>query len=115
MSRERSREAKKFVFPENVSSEYGAVLGLTLKEVLIYVLPLLVLSVIFLAIPPYTVFWVFGKVLTILFVVTTVIAIITSSPVKSRGNVKLLKHLKMKQKYGKRQRLYYKAKKENRF
>lgn len=115
MSRERSREAKKFIFPENVSSEYGAVLGLTLKEIFIYVFPLLGLSILFLAIPPYSVVWVFGKVLIILLIVTTVIAVITSSPVKSRGNVKLLKHLKMKQKYSKRQKLYYKAKKENRF
>lgn len=115
MSRDRSREPKKFIFPENVSSEYGAVLGLTLKEILIYIIPLLGLSVLFLAIPPYSIYWVLGKLFIILLVVTTVIAVITSSPVKNRGNVKLLKHLKMKQKYNKRQRLYYKAPREKRF
>lgn len=113
MSRERSRESKKFIFPENVTSDYGAFLGLTLKEVMLYVAPLLGLSILFLAIPPYTFVWVLIKVFLILVIFTVVIAVITTTPVSSRGNVKLLRHVKMKQKYGKRQRLYYKSKREN--
>lgn len=103
-----NNKKKKFIFPENIDSKYSIFLGLSLKELLIYVLPALVVGLVIIAFPPYSFYGVFIKLFVVLIIITIIIAVISSNPIKDRPNVRLLPYLKLKRQYNKRQNLYFK-------
>jgi len=107
-------QKKKFIFPENISSSYGVFLGLSLKELFIYVVPPLVVGIIVLILPPNTVMITVIELIVLVLVITIILAVLSSTPVKSRNNIRLPQYLKMKNNYSKRQHLFYKAKKKER-
>lgn len=103
---------KKFEFPENIESTYGVLLGLSLKEIGMYIAPIVLGGIILLFIPPVSVKSVLIKLFIVVLLTTAVIAILTASPVKHRNNIRLVKHLKMKRQYGKRQKIYFISKRK---
>lgn len=103
---------KKFIFPENISSGYGIFLGLSLKELLIYVIPPLIIGIIVLLLPPHTITVTVIELVILVLVLTIILAVLSSNPVKSRNNIRLPQHLKMKNNYSSRQHLFFKAKKK---
>src|SRR5699024_12399388 len=91
----KSRE-KEFIFPENITSDYGAFLGLTVKDVLYYVLPVVVIGVIVLFIPPHNLTVMMIELIIFILILTIVLAVLTSIPISGRNNISLVIHLKMK-------------------
>lgn len=114
MSDKRRREEKTFIFPENVTSSYGVFLGLSLKDIIIYLAPVVVLGIISFIIPPQTVKATIGKLIIFLALLTIVIALLVSQPVAYRSNIKLVPHLRLMRNHNKRQHLFYKSKKKKR-
>lgn len=99
---------KKFIFPENIDSKYTVFLGLSLREILIYVVPAVIVGLVFIAFPPHTFTAIIIKVFISIIVITMVIGIISSNPIKDRPNVRLIPYMKLKRQYSKRQNLYFK-------
>jgi len=108
MKDERQNEEKKFIFPENVDSSYGVFLDLSLRELAIYVIPTIVVGILFIAIPPHGLYPILIKTIIVILITTIVVAVLSTRPIKNRKNVRLLPHLKMKAKYNSRQRLFFK-------
>jgi len=107
------KEKKKFIFPENISdSGYNVLLGLSLKELLIYVAPATIVALIILFLPPYSFYAILFKLFLGLIFLTVLVAVLTSKPVKNRNNIRLIPHLKMQRKYKSRQKLYFIGKKK---
>ena len=107
------KKEKKFIFPENMSNEYGVFLGLSLRELLFYVLPILILAILFLIIPPHCLKLMIGKGTFCILLLTVVLAVLTSNPISSRRNIRLLQYMRVKSSYRKRQRVYYMDKRKN--
>ena len=104
-----NNKKKKIIFPENIDSKYSVFLGLSLKEIMIYVLPAVVVGIMFVAFPPHTMYSILFKCFIALIFITTVVAVISSNPIPNRPNVKLIPYLKLKRQYSKRQNLYFKS------
>lgn len=104
-------EQKEFTFPENVKKEYGIFLGLGIKDVVFYILPTLLVSLLILAIPIHGVVAFMIKALIGMTLLFFVIMILTTNPVKDRDNIAVTRYLQIRKKYKNRQRLYFKAKK----
>jgi hypothetical protein len=107
-------QKKKFIFPENISSSYGVFLGLSLKELLLYVVPPLLIGIVVLVLPPNNITVTIIKLIVLVLIITVILAVLSSTPVKSRSNIRLPQYLKMKNSYDKRQHLFFKAKKKER-
>ncbi|UJF16792.1 conjugal transfer protein (plasmid) [Jeotgalibaca sp. MA1X17-3] len=114
MPDKKKTEAKTFIFPENVDSSYGVFLGLSLKEISLYVVPTVAVGLLFIFIPPHSFTFVVSKVILVIFILTIVLAVLSSKPVHYRSNVKLTDYIKMKSNYGKRQHLFFKEKRKRR-
>lgn len=104
---------KVFVFPENVSSSYGVFLGLSLKELAKYVLPVIVVGVLSFLIPPQSLKATIVKIIIFILLITIVLGALSSQPVAYRSNIKLLTHLRLKRNYNRRQRLFFEEKKRS--
>jgi cytosine/uracil/thiamine/allantoin permease len=107
------KKEKQFIFPENISSDYGVFLGLSLKELAVYVLPVFVICLVFLFLPPHSLKWIFIKLAVSIFLLTILLAVLTSKPVKTRHNIRLTDYLKMKSSYNKRQHKFFIAKRKD--
>lgn len=114
MPDKRKEDAKFFVFPENVDSSYGVFLGLSIKELVLYVLPVVVVGLIFIVLPPHSMTFILTKVIIVVFLLTIDLAVLSSKPVAYRNNIKLTHYLKMKSNYSKRQHLFFKEKQKRR-
>lgn len=114
MPNKRKADAKTFVFPENVDSSYGVFLGLSIKDLVLYVLPVIVVGLIFIIIPPHNFAFVLTKIIIVIFLLTIDLAVVSSKPVAYRNNIKLTQYLKLKSNYGKRQHLFFKEKRKRR-
>lgn len=100
------KKGKEFIFPENVDKDYGIWKDYTLKDFGYGILTLLV-GLAFVAIPPYGIIFILGKIVIVVIAMTVVMAILTIRPVSSRKNIKVRDNLKLKQKYSHSQKLYY--------
>lgn len=100
------RKGKEFIFPENVTKDYGIWKDYTLKDFGIMFLAFLI-CLIFVFLPPYNIFWILTKVILVVIAMTAVMAVLTLRPVKSRKNISQLQYLRMKKKYKQSQKLYF--------
>ena len=98
-------------FPENITSDYGVFLGMSLKEIAVYVLPILIVFVFLFS--SHSIKWILIKLAVSIFILTILLAVLTSKPVKSRNNIRLLQYLKMKSSYNKRQHKFFIAKRKD--
>jgi len=100
-------EQKKFTFPENVNKSYDVFLGLGVRDIVLFIAPIAVIGIISFFIPPQTVTSTIVKLLVTTVLLTIVIAVLTSKPVKYRNNIRLTQYLKMRKAYDNRQKLYF--------
>ncbi|WP_432356001.1 hypothetical protein [Sporosarcina sp. A2] len=108
------QKGKKFVFPENVESGYGIFLGITLRELAIYLLPPTVIGFIVLALPPHNVWLMLFKLMLILIALIVILAFLSSRPIRYRQNIRFQAYLKLRTNYKQRQKLFYTRKKKER-
>lgn len=108
MNETKKKDEKTFFFPENVESSYGVFLGLSVKEMLVYILPMVIVGLIVLFLPPHTFKFMIFKGIVVIFSITVLLAVLSSRPVSYRNNVRLMPHLQMKSKYKSRQHLFFK-------
>lgn len=101
-----AKKGKEFIFADNVNASYGAFFGLNLKD-LAGLVPSFFLSLLVLAVPPYTVLFMGIKLFLFFFINVAAIAIKVSRPVKYRNNITLQRYLGFKKDYQNRQKLYY--------
>lgn len=105
-------KGKKFVYPENVESSYGFFLGITLKELLVTILPISAIGIVLLALPPRNVWLMLVKFTLLILVLVVVVAFLASRPVASRKNIRYQTILKLKGAYAKRQKRFFIAEKK---
>lgn len=105
-------KGKKFVFPENVESGYGIFLGITLKELVLYLAPPIVVGLIVVALPPHNVWLMLFKLMLLLIVLIIILAFLSSRPIRHRPNIRFQDYLKLRNQYGSRQKLFYVRKKD---
>src|SRR5699024_5124700 len=108
MTDERQNSEKKFIYPENVDSSYGIFVGLCLRELLIYVLRIFIVGFVFVTLPPHGLYHIKTKVIIVVLIMTIILAVLSTSPVRYRNNERFIPHLKMKAKYNSRQHLFFK-------
>lgn len=108
-------KGKKFIFPENVESGYGIFLGITLKELLFYLVPPVVVGLIVIALPPHNVWLLLFKLMLLLIVLIIILAFLSSRPVRHRPNIRFQDYLKLRNQFTNRQKLFYVRKKKGRF
>ena len=101
-----AKKGKEFIFADNVNASYGAFFGLNLKD-LAGLVPSFFLSLLVLAVPPYTVLFMGIKLFLFFFINVAAIAIKVSRPVKYRNNITLQQYLTFKKGYQNRQKRYY--------
>lgn len=101
-----AKKGKEFIFADNVNASYGAFFGLNLKD-LAGLVPSFLLSLLVLAVPPYTVLFMGIKLFLFFFINVAAIAIKVSRPVKYRSNITLQQYLTFKKGYQNRQKRYY--------
>lgn len=106
------KKGKEFVFPDNVESGYNLIAGVTVKNFFLIVLPFLLLSIVIVIIPPYSLVLVMIRLFIGLLVATVGLSIAVAKPVKSRRNITVIQHLKFLKYYqGRQKRFYIKPKK----
>lgn len=102
-----AKKGKKISFPDNVNSTYGAFIGLSLKELATYILPISFFGLLLLAIPPYKL-WLLGlKLIIVLLLLTLAFALISAKPIKHRQNITMQTYLTHKRNYRSRQKRFY--------
>lgn len=110
------KQGKKFIFPENVESSYGVIMGLTLKELILYVAPFFIFGMVIIALPPHSIAYMLIKIMVVLLAITILLAILVARPVKSRPNIRYSQFLRQRKSYKTRQKLFYtEPKKKNPF
>lgn len=101
------RRGKTFVIPKNVQGKYTIFLGLSLREVLKWVLPPLGFAAVLFAVPPYYVPFLLCKLLILGLILATAIIIPAGRPISSRPNINYADYWKLIWQYHKRQKLFF--------
>ena len=105
---ENSKKGRRWFFPKNVDKEYKIFANMTLKELLIYVLPAFIISIIIAAIPPYSsvLFWII-KCVFILFIIVIPVFYANYRPVSERDNIRTNDLIKEYIQYKNLQKIYF--------
>ncbi len=101
------KKGKEFIFPDNVESGYNLIKGVTVKGFFTVFLPFLLVGIIIVIIPPYSVVFVLLRLFIAFIIATIGLAITIARPVKSRPNITVVHYLKHIQSYNRRQKLFY--------
>ena len=100
------KKGKEFIFPENVDKDYGIWKDYTLKDFGYGILTLLV-GLAFVAVPPYGIIFILGKIVIVVIAMTVVMAILTIKPISSRRNIRVRDYLKTRRQYNASQKLFF--------
>ena len=102
------KRGRKWFFPKNVDNQYKILANMTLKELLVYILPALLLSIGIGAIPPYSsiVFWLIKAVFIVSIIVIPVVYV-NYRPVKFRDNIRAKDFVKEFFDYQKKKKIYF--------
>ncbi|WP_366816519.1 MULTISPECIES: hypothetical protein [unclassified Streptomyces] len=102
------KRGRKWFFPKNVDNQYKVLANMTIKELLFYILPALLISVGIGAIPPYNsiVFWLIKAVFIVLIIILPVIYV-NYRPVKFRDNIRAKDFIKEFLDYQKKKKMYF--------
>ena len=105
---ENGRIGKKFFFPGNVEKEYNIVQGLSIIDVIRFIVPSLLIATIIIAIPPYrsVFFWIIKGIFDCIILCTGFVMAILR-PIKNRSNIKCLDYIKMRISFSSKQKMYY--------
>ncbi|MED3965784.1 hypothetical protein [Niallia taxi] len=102
------KRGRKWFFPKNVDNQYKILANMTLKELLVYILPALLISLGIGAIPPYglIVFWLIKSVFIVSIIVIPVVYV-NYRPVKFRDNIRAKDFVKEFLDYQKKKKIYF--------
>ncbi|MED1469800.1 hypothetical protein [Bacillus salipaludis] len=107
IGQEDRRKGKTFVFPENVDKSYNLVKGLSVGNFLKYILPAVVISAIFLLIPPYSLGFMMIKLFFVSMVMLGSFTFAVLRPISSRPNITYSQYLRLIFQYNSRQKLFF--------
>lgn len=107
-----NRKGKEFIFPDNVESGYNLIKGVTVKMFFTVLLPFIIVGLLIIAIPPYSLVFMLIKMFVAFVFITIGFAIVVTRPVKSRENITVMNHVKYLREYSARQKLFYIATKK---
>lgn len=109
------KRGRKWFFPKNVNNQYKILANMTLKELVFYVFPALLISAGIGFIPPYNsiVFWLI-KAFFIVFIIVIPVAYVNYRPVKFRDNIRSKEFIKEILEYRKKKKMYF-VKPKNKF
>jgi len=108
-----SRRGRKWFFPKNVDNKYKVFANMTVKELAVYGIPSVALSVGIGFIPPYdSVTWWIIKGLLIALIIVSVVVYVNYRPVKGRDNIRTKDYIKELIEYRHKQKIYYTRPKE---
>ena len=105
---ENGRIGRRFFFPQNVEKGYNIIQGLSLTDIVKFIVPSLLLSILILLMPPYMsrFFWIVKSAFVcVILGIGFILAI--ARPVKYRNNIKCLQYIKMRISYVSKQKMYY--------
>jgi len=102
------KRGRKWFFPKNVDNQYKVLANMTVKELGVYIIPALLISIGIGAIPPYnsTVFWLIKSVFIVLIIALPVIYV-NYRPVKFRDNIRAKDFIKEFLDYQKKKKMYF--------
>ena len=101
------KKGKEFIFPRNVSKDYGVFKDYTVKDILTIILPTFLIGAVIVALPPYNVVVMIIKVILFLIAMTLVLALIAVKPIKERPNITVRYFYSIRKKYNNMQKLYF--------
>ena len=109
------KRGRKWFFPKNVDNQYKILANMTLKELVIYIFPALLISAGIGFIPPYNsvLFWLFKTVFIVLIIVIPVVYV-NYRPIKFRDNIRSKDFVKEIIEYRKKKKIYF-VKPKNKF
>ncbi|MGM0941321.1 MAG: hypothetical protein ACQEWU_10215 [Bacillota bacterium] len=109
-----SKKGRKWFFPKNVDNQYKILANMTLKELLIYIAPALLISVGVGFIPPYdsVFFWLIKSVIIVLIIIAPVVYV-NYRPVKFRDNIRAKDYIKEFLEYRKKKKIIFIKPKNN--
>ena len=99
---------RKFSFSDNFDSAYKVFAGITLSDLLKFIIPSILMAVFIAVLPPYKIvlFW-FIKLIVIVVIITFGFLIAMLKPVKYRKNIKCMDYIRTRIAFAKRQKLYF--------
>lgn len=102
------KRGRKWFFPKNVDNQYKILANMTLKELVLYIFPALLVSTLIGLIPPYNsvVFWLI-KAFFIVFIIAIPVLYVNYRPVKYRENIRSKDYLKEIFEYQKKKKIYF--------
>lgn len=102
------REGKKFVFPRNVEASYNLIPGLTGMDAIKYISIPAIISILILAIPPYSVaaLWII-KVIVVLLIMACGFILAIARPIRFRNNIRCVEHIKTILSFYSRQKKFF--------
>ena len=102
------KRGRKWFFPKNVDNQYKILANMTLKEILTYIFPALLISTGIEFIPPYNsiVFWLI-KGFFIVFIIVIPVVYVNYRPVKFRDNIRSKNYIKEFLDYRKKKKIYF--------
>ena len=102
------KRGRKWFFPKNVDNQYKILANMTLKEILTYIFPALLISTGIGFIPPYNsiVFWLI-KGFFIVFIIVIPVDYVNYRPVKFRDNIRSKNYIKEFLDYRKKKKIYF--------
>ncbi|WP_110925954.1 hypothetical protein [Bacillus massiliglaciei] len=109
------KKGRRWFFPKNVDNQYKILANMTLKELLLYIFPALLISTGIGLIPPYnsTLFWLFKAILIVVIIVLPVVYV-NFRPVKFRDNIRAKDYIKEFFDYKRKKKVYF-IKPKNKF
>lgn len=102
-----NNKGKEFMFPRNVSKEYGVFKEYTVKDIFTIILPTFLIGMVVVVLPPYNIVIMCIKVMIFLIAMTVVLAVITVKPIKERPNITVRYYLTVRKRYKNMQKLYF--------
>lgn len=102
------KRGRKWFFPKNVDNQYKILANMTLKEIAMFILPALLISVGLACIPPYNSipFWLIKSVF-IVFIIVIPVIYVNYRPVKYRENIRSKDFIKEYFEYQKKKKMYF--------
>lgn len=102
------KRGRKWFFPQNVDNEYKVFANMTLKEIMLYILPGFAIAIGIGCIPPYNsvLFWII-KAVFIICLLTIPLLYVSYRPIKHRDNIRAKDFLKEKMDYKNKQKVYF--------
>lgn len=102
------KRGRKWFFPKNVDNQYKVFLNMTVKEIAVYILPAILISVGIAALPPYSsvIFWMI-KLLFIVVIITIPVFFVNYRPIKQRDNIRSQDYLKEILNNSKKKKVYF--------